>query len=156
MVALAVTRHAPPLPVCSLDAPVAVFSPLPDRRVRSRSQSDHSRSRRLSSRSSGRRKARRDRERPATGHVTVAGLVTALLFLLTARGLGRRVGSLDGVAGIARRLLLLPAIAATLGRRQSPPLRLLVAPSLFPRPLSRTLSDCSSACLGPWSSGMRL
>ena len=51
---------------------------------------------------------------PATSHMTVTGLVTALL-LLTARGLGRRVGGLDGVAGIARQLLVLPAIAATLG-----------------------------------------
>ena len=38
---------------------------------------------------------------PATGHVSVTVLVTALL-LLTARGLGRGVGSLDGVAGTAR------------------------------------------------------
>ena len=51
---------------------------------------------------------------PATGHVTVAGVVTALL-LLTARGLGRGVGGLDGVAGTVWRLLLLSAIAATLG-----------------------------------------
>ena len=49
----------------------------------------------------------------ATGHVTVAGLMTALL--LTARGLGRGVGSLDGVAGPAQKLLVLPAIVATLG-----------------------------------------
>ena len=41
--------------------------------------------------------------------------------LLTACGRGRGVGSLDGVAGIARRLLLLPAIAETLGRRWSLP-----------------------------------
>ena len=51
---------------------------------------------------------------PATGHVTVAGLVTALLHL-TARGLEREVGGLDGVARTARRLLMLPTIAATLG-----------------------------------------
>ena len=50
---------------------------------------------------------------PASGHVAVAGVVTALL-LLTARGLGRGVGGLDGVAGIALRLLMLPAIVATL------------------------------------------
>ena len=43
-----------------------------------------------------------------TGHVTVAGLVTA-------RGLGRGVGGLDRVARITMKLLLLPAIAATLG-----------------------------------------
>ena len=51
---------------------------------------------------------------PATSHVTVAGLVTAPL-LLTVRGLGRGVGGLDGVTGIARRLLLLPVIAVPLG-----------------------------------------
>ena len=51
---------------------------------------------------------------PTTGHVTIAGLVTAPL-LLTVRGLGRGVGGLDGVTGIARRQLLLPAIAVTLG-----------------------------------------
>ena len=51
---------------------------------------------------------------PTTGHVTIAGLVTAPL-LLTVRGLGRGVGGLDGVPGIARKLLLLPAIAVTLG-----------------------------------------
>ena len=32
---------------------------------------------------------------PATGHVTVTGLVTALLFLLIARSLGRGVGGLQ-------------------------------------------------------------
>ena len=47
---------------------------------------------------------------PTTGHVTA-------LLLLTVCGLGRAVGSLDGVAGIAQRLLLLPAITATLGRQ---------------------------------------
>ena len=51
---------------------------------------------------------------PATGHVTVAGLVTAPL-LLTVHGLGRGVGGLDGVTGTARRRLLLPAIVVTLG-----------------------------------------
>ena len=51
---------------------------------------------------------------PATSHVTVAGLVTAPL-LLTVRGLGRGVGGLDGVTGTARKLMLLPAIAVTLG-----------------------------------------
>ena len=40
----------------------------------------------------------RGRMGPATGHVTVAGLVTAPL-LLTVRGLGRGVGGLDGVIG---------------------------------------------------------
>ena len=85
---------------------------------------------------------------PTTGHVTVSGLVTTLL-LLTVRGLGRGVSGLDGVTGDARRLLMLPAIMATLGCRWSPPLRLRVAPPVFPRPLSRTSSGCSSACLGP-------
>ena len=45
---------------------------------------------------------------PATGHVTAP-------LLMTIRGLGRGVGGLDGVTGIARRLLLLPAITVTLG-----------------------------------------
>ena len=82
--------------------------------------------------------------------------MTTLLFLLTIRSHGKGVGSLDGVAGITRRQLLLPKITATLGRWWSPPLQLRVAPSLFPRPLSRTSSGCSSACRGPWHSGMRL
>ena len=51
---------------------------------------------------------------PTIGHVTVAVLVTAPL-LLTVRGLGRGVGGLDGVPGTAQKLLLLPAIAVTLG-----------------------------------------
>ena len=91
---------------------------------------------------------------PAIGHVTVAGLVTALL--LTARGLGGGFGGLDGVAGIARSLWLLPAIAAALDRQWCPPLLLRVAPPLFPRPPSRTSSGWFSACLGPWHSGMQL
>ena len=45
---------------------------------------------------------------PATGHVTAP-------LLLIVRGLGSGAGSLDGVTGTARRLLLLPAIAVTLG-----------------------------------------
>ena len=52
---------------------------------------------------------------PATDHMTVVGLVTSLPFLLTAHGHKRVVGGQDGVTGIARRLLLLPAITATLG-----------------------------------------
>ena len=67
-----------------------------DCRMHSRSRSDSLRSRRLRSRLTG-----RDTD-PTTGHVT-------------ARGLGRGVGGLDGVTGTARRLLLLSAIAATLG-----------------------------------------
>ena len=47
---------------------------------------------------------------PATGRVTITGLVTGLPFLLTGRSHRRGVG-----AGIARRQLLLPGIAATLG-----------------------------------------
>ena len=93
---------------------------------------------------------------PLTGHMTIASLVTALLLLLTILGHGREVGGLDRVAWIARRLLLLPEIVATLGQRWSSPLWLRVAPSLLPRPLSRTSSGCSSACWGPWRSGMRL
>ena len=59
---------------------------------------------------------------PATCHVTVAGLVTALPSLLTVCSRGREVSGMDRVARIARRLLLLPGITATLGRRWSPPL----------------------------------
>ena len=85
---------------------------------------------------------------PATGHVTVRP------FLLTVRGLGKGVGGLGGVAGIAQRQLLLPGIAATLGRGWSLPLWLLLPPFLDSRPLCRTLPGCSSACRGPWHSGM--
>ena len=42
------------------------------------------------------------------------------------------------------------------GSTVEPALRLWVAPSLFPRPFSRTSSGCSSACLGPWGSRMWL
>ena len=93
----------------------------------------------------------------ASGHTGPAtGRVTALLFLLIVHGHGRGVGGLDGVAGITRRLLLLPGIAATLGQRWCLHLRLRVAPSFFPRPLSLTSSGCSSACQGLWRSGRRL
>ena len=51
---------------------------------------------------------------PTNGHVTVASLVSAFL-LLTARGLGRGVGGLNGVTRTARKQLMLTAIAATLG-----------------------------------------
>ena len=59
---------------------------------------------------------------PATGRVTVAGHGTGHPSPLTVRGRGRRVASLGGVAGIARRLLLPPGIAVTLGRGWSLPL----------------------------------
>ena len=85
---------------------------------------------------------------PATGRVTAP-------LLLTVRGLGSGVGGLDGVSGIAWRLLLLPAIAVTLGCQWLPPLRLRVAPPLFPRPPSQTSSGWFSACLGLWNSGVR-
>ena len=54
------------------------------------------------------------------GHTSPA---TGRPFPLTVRGLGRGVGGLGGVTGIARRLLLPPGIAATLGRGWSLPLR---------------------------------
>ena len=115
--ALAVTRHAPPLPICHLIDPGRglLTTTGTDRcaralraTVRGRSDCAHNR---LAITRPG--VAARGHTGSATGHVTVAGLVTALL--LTARGLGRGVGGLDGVAGIAGRLLLLPAIAETLG-----------------------------------------
>ena len=59
---------------------------------------------------------------PTTGRVTVAGHGTVHPFPLTVRGLGRGVGGLSGVAEIARRQLLPPGIAATLGRGWSLPL----------------------------------
>ena len=78
--------------------------------------------------------------------------MTALL--LTVLGLGRGVGGLDGVVGTERMLLLLLAITAPLGRWWSPPLQLRVAPPLFSRPLSQTLSgpvDQRGAVLGSLS-----
>ena len=115
------------------------------RRVCSRSRSDRSQSRRLHSHSPG----LRDHTGPATGRRT------ARPFLLTVRGLGNVVGGLGGVARIERRQLLPPGVAATLGREWSLPLWLWVAPFLYSRPLCRTLPSCSSACQGPWRSGMR-
>ena len=88
-----------------------------------------------------------------TGPATVADLMTAPL--LSTRCLGRGVGGLDGVTGIAQRLLLLPVFAATLGLRWLLPLRLRVAPLLFPHPLSWTSSGWCSACLGLWNSGVQ-
>ena len=151
--ALTVIRHAPPLSMCGLDAPgcsllTATGTTECARALRATVRShDSCTCIRLAVARHG--VTVRGHTGLATGHVTVAGLMTA-------RGLGRGVGGLDGVAWIARRLLLLPVITTTLGQRWSPPLRLRVAPSLFPRPLSRTLSGCSSACLGPWHSGMPL
>ena len=134
--ALAVTRHAPLLPVCGLDDP--------GRGLLTATRTIECARDRLAVARPG--VIACGRMGPATGHVTIAGLVTTLPFLLTARGHGRGVGGLDGVAGIA----------AALGRRWSLPLRLRLAPSLFPRPLSRTSPGCSSACLDPWHSGMWL
>ena len=158
--ALTVTRHAPPLPVCGLNAPGHTLLNATGTVGCARARALGATICRCNDCAHVRLAVVRPgvtthgHTSPVTGHMNVAGLVTALP--LTARGLGRGVGGLDGVAGIMRRLLLFPAIAATLGRRWSPPLRLRVAPSLFPRPLSRTLSGCSLACLGPWRSGMRL
>ena len=158
--ALTVTRHAPPLPVCGLDKPgrglltaIGTDGCAQALGVTVRGCDDCARFRLAVVRPGV---TARGHTGPATDQVTVAGLMTALPFLLTARSHEREVGGLDGVAGIARRLLLLPGIATTLGRQWSPPLWLRVAPSLFPRPLSQTSSGCSSACLGPWRSGMRL
>ena len=60
---------------------------------------------------------------PAAGCVTVAGHGAVRPFPLTVRILGRGVGSLGRVAGVARRLLLPPGIAANLSRGWSLPLR---------------------------------
>ena len=108
--ALAVTRHTPPLPVCVLDAP-------------GRSLLTATRTVECACALDDCARVRQAIERPGvtacghtgptTGHLTVAGLVTA-------HGLGRGVGGLDGVAGIARRLLLLPAITATTGSTVGP------------------------------------
>ena len=111
--ALAVTHHAPPLPVCGLDDPGRGL-------LTATGTVECASALRATVR--GRDNCARDRlavARPgvtAYGHTgPAAGLMTALPFLLTTCGHGRGVGGLDGVAGIARRLLLLPAIAATLG-----------------------------------------
>ena len=145
--ALAVTRHAPPLPVCGLGAPGRGL-------LTAAGTAECARAFRPAVCSCD--DCARDRlavARPGvttSGHtVPASGHVTALLFILSARGQGNGVRGLDGVTGIVGRLLLLPGIAATLGRRWRPSLRLQVAPSLFPRPLSRSLSGCSSACRGP-------
>ena len=153
--ALAVTRHAPLLPVCGLVVPgcgllTATGSVGYGRALGASGHDDCTRDCLAVVRPGV---TIRCHTGPATGHVTVAGLVTALL-LLTALGLGRGVGCLDRVTRTARRLLILPAIMATLGCRWSLPLRLQVAPLVFLRPLSWTLSGCSSACLGPWIGGV--
>ena len=84
--ALAVTRHAPPPRVCGLNAPdhsllnaarTAEYALARDRLVVARPSV-----------------TARGHTGPATGHVT------ALLFLLTARGPGRGVDSLDGSPGL--------------------------------------------------------
>ena len=74
------------------------------------------------------------------GHTSLAsGHATVCPFLLTVRSLGKGVGGLGRVAGIARRQLFLPGIAATLGRGWSLPMWLRLAPFLDSRPLCRTL-----------------
>ena len=116
--ALAVARHAPLLPVCGLVAPshglltnagTDGYARTLGVTVRGCYDCAHNR---LAVARPG--VTARGHTGPATGHVTVAGLVTALP-PLTARGLERGVGGLDGVAGTARKLSLLPAIVATLG-----------------------------------------
>ena len=67
--ALTVTCHAPLLPVCGLSGPGrGLWIATGLRRVRSRSRSDCSQSRRLCSRSSGRREARSDQSRSHRSH----------------------------------------------------------------------------------------
>ena len=91
--ALAVTRHAPPLPVCGLVDP--------GRSLMTTTGTDRC-ARALGTTVRGRDDCARDRLAVTRPNVT-------------ARSLGREVGGLDGVTGIAVRLLLLPTIAATLG-----------------------------------------
>ena len=88
--ALAVTRHAPLLPVCGLGG-----------------HDDCARVRLVITRPSV---TGRGHTCPATSHVT------AHPFLLTVCGLGRGAGGLGRVTGIVRRLLLPPRITATLCR----------------------------------------
>ena len=116
--ALAVTRHSPLLPMCGLVAPSRSLLTATGTDgcacalgVTVRGRDDSARDRLAVARPSV---TARGHTGPATGHMTAAGLVTALL-LLTACGLGKRVGGLDGVTGTAQRLSLLPAVAATLG-----------------------------------------
>ena len=117
---LTVTRHTPLLPMCGFDGPgcgllIATGTVecvrAPGATVCGRDDCAHDH---LAIMRPG--VTARGHTGPTTGHVTIAGLVTALPFLLTARGQGRGVGGLDGVAVIARTMLLLPAIVATLGR----------------------------------------
>ena len=124
--ALAVTRPAPFLPVCSLDDPsrglLTATGTVKCARALKVTVRGHDDCACVRLAVAGPGVTGRGHTGPATGRVTVAGLVTALPFLLTVRNQGRGVGILDGVAGIARRRLLLPGIAATLGRRWRPPL----------------------------------
>ena len=107
-----------PLPACSLSR-LQSSDRSRDHQVRSRSRSGCSQSRRERSRSLGYRQFRRDRSRSrgscyrSRGHGT--GGLTGGLSPLTSPGHGRGAGGQDGVAGIVRRLLVPPRIAATLG-----------------------------------------
>ena len=85
----------------------------------------------------------------ATGLVTITGHGTGPFSPLTVRSQGIGVGGQGGATGIARRLLLPPGIAATLGQGWRLPLRWRAAPVPCPRLLCRTSPGCSSACQGP-------
>ena len=135
--ALAVTHHAPLLPVCGLCSTghglLATTGTVGCARTLEVTISSHNDCTRI----------RLAVARPGVtgrGHTGPAtGCVTPCLCLLTVRDHGHGVGSLGGVTGITRRQLLPPGIASTLGRRWSLPLRLRVAPFLDSRPLCRTL-----------------
>ena len=157
--ALTVTRHTPLLPVCGLSDPGCglrtATGPVGFARalgVTVRGLNDCTRVRLPVARSG---MTGCGHTGPITGRVTVTGHVTVRPFPPTVRGLGKGVGGLGRVTGIAQRQLLPPGIVATLGRRWSLPLQLRVAPFLSTRPLCRTLPGCFSACLHLWRSGMR-
>ena len=138
---LAVTSHAPLLPVCSLGGSSNSLRIAAGAISFARGLDDCACIRLAVARPAV---TGRGHAGPATGHVATTGHVTARPFLLTISGLGEGVGGLGGVTGIAQRLLLPPGIAATLGRRWSLPLRLPVAPFLASHPLYLTLPGCSS------------
>ena len=154
---LAVTRHAPLLPVCSHGSPSLRIAtgPVEFARALGVTVRGHNGCACVHLAVARPGVIGRGHTCPAIGCVTVNGHVTARPFLLTVRGLGKGIGGLGGVAGITQRQLLPTGIAAILGRRWSLPLQLQVAPFLDSCPLCRTMPGCSSACQGPWCSGMR-
>ena len=107
MTALAVTCHAPLLLVCSLGGPgrdlQIATGPVGFARALRVTVRGHDNCIRIRLAVARPGVSGRGHTGLATGRVTVSGHVTAHPFLLTIRGLGKGVGSLGGVAGIAQR-----------------------------------------------------